>query len=134
MPSKISFTNYVISRKLGPVFSIQPGGVGLLFFFCLSFTILSSFLPHYPTISLPGDGFSFLSVPIKVTAEMTNTNSLNSDTGSCIRFSSLNVKGMKSPVEQPNTDIAFIQETHLRDRHQIRFRCPWVVFPLNFQF
>uniref|UniRef100_A0A0E9PP31 Endonuclease/exonuclease/phosphatase domain-containing protein n=1 Tax=Anguilla anguilla TaxID=7936 RepID=A0A0E9PP31_ANGAN len=59
---------------------------------------------------------------------MTNTNSQNSDTGSCIRFFSCNVKGMNSPVKRSkvfshlkslNADIVFIQETHLRDRDQM---------------
>lgn len=66
---------------------------------------------------------------------MTNTNLHNSDIGSSIRFLSWNVKGMNSPVKRSrifahlkhlNIDKAFLQEAHLRDRDQVKLRCPWV--------
>ena len=66
---------------------------------------------------------------------MVNTKSQDFDNNSSIRFLSWNVKGMNSPIKRSkilthlkrlNTDIAFLQETHFRNRDHIRLKCPWV--------
>ena len=66
---------------------------------------------------------------------MINTTCPNSDNGSTTRFLSWNVRGLNSPIKRSkvlshlkrlNADIVFLQETHLRDRDQVRLKSPWV--------
>uniref|UniRef100_A0A1A8UGS9 exodeoxyribonuclease III n=1 Tax=Nothobranchius furzeri TaxID=105023 RepID=A0A1A8UGS9_NOTFU len=63
--------------------------------------------------------------------------------GMPLRFISWNIRGMGNPVKRSkvfthlkrlNSDIAFLQETHLRIKDQHRLYCPWVgqVFHSNF--
>lgn len=63
--------------------------------------------------------------------------------GAAVRFTSFNVKGLNGPIKRArifahlkklNTDIAFLQETHLRITDQARLRKSWVgqVFHSNF--
>lgn len=56
-------------------------------------------------------------------------------TGSTVRFTSWNVKGLNGPVKRGKilshiknlkTDIAFLQETHLRNSDQLRLKRHWV--------
>lgn len=55
--------------------------------------------------------------------------------GSAVRFTSWNVKGLNGPVKRGKilshiknlkTDIAFLQETHLRSSDQLRLKKHWV--------
>lgn len=52
-----------------------------------------------------------------------------------IRFLSWNVKGLNNPVKRSrvlthlkrlNSDIVFLQETHLRNSDHVKLKCPWV--------
>lgn len=63
--------------------------------------------------------------------------------GTPLRFISWNIRGMGNPVRRSkvfahlkrlNSDLVFLQETHLRVKDQCRLHCPWVgqVFHSNF--
>lgn len=63
--------------------------------------------------------------------------------GTSLRFISWNIRGMGNPVKRSkvftqlnrlNSDIVFLQESHLRIRDHHRLHCPWVgqVFHSNF--
>uniref|UniRef100_A0A3Q3W9E8 Endonuclease/exonuclease/phosphatase domain-containing protein n=1 Tax=Mola mola TaxID=94237 RepID=A0A3Q3W9E8_MOLML len=58
-------------------------------------------------------------------------------------FVSWNIKGLGSPVKRSRvfahlkrlkSDLVFLQETHIRNKDQVRLKCPWVaeVFHSNF--
>lgn len=60
-----------------------------------------------------------------------------------VRFLTWNIKGMGNPIKRSkifshlkrlNTDIAFLQETHLRNQDHLKLKCTWVgdVFHSNF--
>jgi len=59
----------------------------------------------------------------------------NSTRGSSIRFTSWNVKGLNGPnkrarifahLKKINTEIAFLQETHLKIADHMRLKKPWI--------
>ena len=63
--------------------------------------------------------------------------------GTPVRFICGNIRGMSNPVKRSkvythlkclNSDIVFLQETHLRIEDHLRLHCPWVskVFHSNF--
>lgn len=77
--------------------------------------------------------------------QMVNDNIYPSIAGSGtpLRFISWNIRGMGNPVKRSkvfahlkrlNSDLVFLQETHLRVKDQCRLHCPWVgqVFHSNF--
>jgi len=54
---------------------------------------------------------------------------------SAIRFVTWNINGMGSPIKKSkifahlkrlNTDIAFLQETHLRNQDHLKLKCTWI--------
>lgn len=73
---------------------------------------------------------------------MNDSNLGNPGIGSKTRFVSWNVKGMNNPIKRSkvfshlkrlDTDIVFLQETHLRNRDHFRLRRPWLdIFHSNF--
>lgn len=74
---------------------------------------------------------------------MNRSNLHDPGTSSNVRFLSWNVKGVNGPVKRTkifshlkrfDTDIAFLQETHLRNRDHFRLRQSWVgnIFHSNF--
>ena len=74
---------------------------------------------------------------------MTNQNTGQRGSVGSVRFTSWNVRGLGGPIKRSrvfshlkslNTDIAFLQETHLCVNDHARLRKPWVgqVFHSNF--
>lgn len=107
-------------------------------FFSIFFWILSLFLGCFhslPDILRNLAGYQVYLYLILLCCTMTDVSGRGMTEKSFIRLTSWNVKGLNGPIKRSrifshlkclNSDIIFLQETHLLNSHHLRLKNPWV--------